>query len=112
MNNETKIEANESIEDIVQSNELTEGSKRGTLKKVGIGLCLSTAAAGIITLVVVKNKNRICDLMAKVLKKNGFAVTKLTSNTSTEDAEALAEEWVKSQSPEDEDFVNIFDKEN
>ena len=50
--------------------------------------------------------------MAKALKKNGFAVTKLTSNTSTEDAEALAEEWVKSQSPEDEDFVNIFDKEN
>lgn len=112
MNNETKIEANESIEDIVQSNELTEGSKRGTLKKVGIGLCLATAAAGIITLVVVKNKDRICDLMAKVLKKNGFAVTKLTNNTSTEDAEALAEEWVKSQSPEDEDFVNIFDKEN
>lgn len=112
MNNETKIEANESIEEVVQSNELTENSKMGTLKKVGIGLCLTTAAAGIITFVVVKNKNRICDLMAKILKKNGFAVTKLTSNTSTEDAEALAEEWVKSQSPEDEDFVNIFDKEN
>ena len=112
MNNETKIEANESIEDLVQSNELTDGSKRGMLNKVGIGLCLTTAAVGIITIVVVKNKDRICNLMAKALKKNGFAVTKLTSNTSTEDAEALAEEWVKSQSPEDEDFVNIFDKEN
>ena len=34
MNNETKIEANESIEEVVQNNELTEGSKRGMLKKV------------------------------------------------------------------------------
>lgn len=111
MNNETKIEANESIEEVVQSNELTESSRRGTLKKVGVGLCLTTAAAGIITLVVVKNKDRICDLMAKALKKNGFAVSKLTSNTSTEDAEEFTE-WAKSLSPEDENFVSIFDKEN
>lgn len=111
MNNKTKIEANESIEEVVQSNELTEGSKRGMLKKVGIGLCLTTAAAGIITLVVVKNKDRICDLMAKALKKNGFTVSKLTSSTSSEDAEEFTE-WAKSLSPEDENFVSIFDKEN
>lgn len=112
MNNETKFEANESIEEVVQNNELTEDSKMGTLKKVGIGLCLTTAAAGIITFVVVKNKNRICDLMAKVLKKNGYSVTKPEYNIPSDDAEVLAEQWVKSQSLEDEDFVNIFDKEN
>lgn len=113
MKNETKIEANESVEEVVQNGELTESSKRGTLKKVGIGFCLATAAAGVLTFVAVKNKDRICDLMAKALKKNGYSVTKAASNIPSDDAEVLAEQWVKSQqSLGDENFVNIFDNEN
>lgn len=110
MNNESIIEATESIEEVTQNCELTENPKSGTFKKVGIGLCLGAVTVGIATLVVVKNKDRICGLMAKVLKKNGYTVCK--SSLSSEDAEVLADEWVKQMSVEDENFVNIFDEKN
>ena len=108
MNNESKFEATESIEEVTQNCELTENPRKGTFKKVGIGLCLTTAAAGVATFVVIKNKDRIFNLLAKVLEKNGYFVSK--SKVSSEDAEVLMNEWEKQFSIEDENYVNIFDK--
>ena len=111
MNNETKIEANESIEEIVQSNELTEGSKRGMHKKVGIGLCLTTVVVGVATFIVVKNKHRILDYLAKLLEKNDYLVTKLC-RVHDDDAEVLGEEWVKQCSLGEDISENIFNKKD
>lgn len=111
MNNKTITEANESIETVAQNCELTEKPKNDTFKKVGIGLCLSTVGIGVVTVLVVKNKGKILDSLAKLLEKNDYLVTKL-HHVSNDDAEVLGEEWVKQCSLGEDISESIFDKKD
>lgn len=111
MNNETITEANESIETVAQNCELTEKPKNDTFKKAGIGLCLTTVVVGVATFIVVKNKHRILDSLAKLLEKNDYLVTKLC-RVHDDDAEVLGEEWVKQCSLGEDISENIFDKKD
>ena len=111
MNNKTITEANESIETVAQNCELTEKPKNDTLKRVGIGLCLTTVGLGVATLLVVKNKERICNLLVKVLEKNDYIVTK-SHRVSADDTEALGEEWRKQCSLGEDISDSIFEKKD
>ena len=109
MNNETITEANESIETVAQNCELTEKPKTDTFKKAG--LCLTTVVVGVATFIIVKNKHRILDSLAKLLEKNDYHVTKLC-RVPDDDAEVLGEEWVKQCSLGEDISESIFDKKN